>query len=93
MNSTAGGIIAVGTRLFFDGGLWEVTELAATAVVLRDALGGLRQAGISHLLADPSTRLLDVPAGQAALSPPAPAGWHRRRRKRCSGWPATCWRS
>ena len=43
MNSTAGGIIAVGTRLFFDGGLWEVTELAAGAVVLRDALGGLRQ--------------------------------------------------
>jgi transposase InsO family protein len=70
VNSTAGGIIAVGTRLFFDGGLWEVTELAAGAVVLRDALGGLRQAGISHLLADSSTRLLDVPAGQAALSPP-----------------------
>jgi transposase InsO family protein len=70
MNSTAGGIIAVGTRLFFDGGLWEVTELAGAAVVLRDALGGLRQAGISHLLADSSTRLLDVPASQAALSLP-----------------------
>lgn len=43
----AGGTIAVGTRLFSDGGLWEVTELAVTAVVLRDALGGLRQASIS----------------------------------------------
>ncbi len=69
MNGTPGGTITVGTRLCFDGGLWEVTELTATAVVLRDALGGLRQAGISGLLADPSTRLLDtVPAE------PAPAG-------------------
>ena len=33
---------------------------AATAVVLRDALGGLRQASISGLLADPATRLLDT---------------------------------
>jgi hypothetical protein len=74
VSSTAGGIITVGTRLFFDGGLWEVTELAGAAVVLRDALGGLRQAGVSHLLADPSTRLLDVPAGQAALSPPGTSG-------------------
>jgi hypothetical protein len=69
MNGTPGGTITVGTRLSFDGGLWEVTELAATAVVLRDALGGLRQASISGLLADPATRLLDTaPAG------PAPAG-------------------
>jgi hypothetical protein len=36
---------------------------------MRDALGGLRQASISGLLADPATRLLDtVPAE------PAPAG-------------------
>ena len=38
MNGTTGGTITVGTRLSFDGGLWEVTELTATAVVLRDAL-------------------------------------------------------
>ncbi len=74
MNDVPAGIIAIGTRLRFDGGLWEVAELTATAVVLRDALGGLRQAGISHLLADPSTRLLDVPAAQAGLSPPGTSG-------------------
>jgi hypothetical protein len=69
MNGTPGGTITVGTRLFFDGGLWEVTELTATAVVMRDALGGLRQASISGLLADPATRLLD-----ATPAEPAPAG-------------------
>jgi hypothetical protein len=74
MNDVPAGIIAIGTRLRFDGGLWEVAEMTATGVVLRDALGGLRQAGISHLLADPSTRLLDVPARQAALSPPGTSG-------------------
>jgi hypothetical protein len=90
MNGTPGGTITVGTRLFFDGGLWEVTELTATAVVLRDALGGLRQASISGLLADPATRLLD--AAPAGPPPPgrAPAGSPRRRRKKCGGWPATC---
>lgn len=41
---------------------------------MRDALGGLRQAGISHLLADPSTRLLGIRAGQFALSPPGTSG-------------------
>ena len=69
MNSTPGGTITVGTRLCSDGGLWEVTELTATAVVMRDALGGLRQASVSGLLADPATRLLD-----AAPAEPAPAG-------------------
>jgi hypothetical protein len=69
MNGTPGGTITVGTRLCFDGGLWEVTELTATVVVLRDALGGLRQASISGLLAEPATRLLDT-----APAEPAPAG-------------------
>jgi hypothetical protein len=55
MNDTPAGIITVGTRLRFDGGLWEVAEMTATGVVLHDVLGRLRQAGISHLLADPST--------------------------------------
>jgi hypothetical protein len=64
MNGTTGGTITVGTRLSFDRGLWEVTELTATAVVLRDALGGLRQVSISGLLADPATRLLDTAAAE-----------------------------
>lgn len=62
MNSTPGGIITVGTRLCFDGGLWEVTELTASAVVLRDALGSLRQTSISGLLADPG----NPPAGHSS---------------------------
>jgi transposase InsO family protein len=74
MNDVPAGIITIGTRLCSDGGIWEVAEITATGVVLRDALGGLRQAGTSHLLADPSTRLLDVPARQAALSPPGTSG-------------------
>ncbi|HEX6527207.1 MAG TPA: hypothetical protein VF070_45440 [Streptosporangiaceae bacterium] len=70
MNGTPGGVITVGTRLCFDGGLWEVTELTASAVVLRDALGGLRQASISGLLADPATRLLNTaPAAPASAGP------------------------
>lgn len=92
MNRTPGGTITVGTRLFFDGGLWEATELTATAVVMRDALGGLRQASISGLLAAPRpacwTRLPPSPP----LPGRAPAGSPRRRRKKCGGWPATCWR-
>jgi hypothetical protein len=74
MNDVPAGIITIGTRLCSDGGIWEVAEITAMGVVLRDALGGLRQAGVSHLFADPSTRLLDVPAGQFALSPPGTSG-------------------
>jgi transposase len=74
MNSTPGGIITVGTRLRFDGGLWEVTELTASAVVLRDALGGLRQASISGLLADPATCLLDTAPAESAPAGPDASG-------------------
>jgi transposase InsO family protein len=74
MNDVPAGVITIGTRLCSDGGIWEVAEMTATGVVLRDALGGLRQAGISHLLADPSTRLLGIRAGQFALSPPGTSG-------------------
>jgi transposase InsO family protein len=59
--------ITIGTRISFDGGLWEVAEMSATGMVLRDALGSLRQVSLSHLLACPGTRLLDAPAGPAAL--------------------------
>jgi hypothetical protein len=74
MNDVPAGVITIGTRLCSDGGIWEVAEITATGVVLRNALGGLRQADVSHLLADPSTRLLGIPAGQAVLSRRAPAG-------------------
>jgi hypothetical protein len=74
MNGTPGGIITVGTRLRFDGGLWEVTELTASAVVLCDALGGLRQASISSLLADPATRLLDAAPAEPASAGPGISG-------------------
>ena len=74
MNHVPAGIITIGTRLCSDGGIWEVAEITATGVVLRDALGDLRQADIGHLLADPSTRLLGIPAGQFALSPPGASG-------------------
>ncbi|HVB43019.1 MAG TPA: hypothetical protein VNF47_09990 [Streptosporangiaceae bacterium] len=69
MSDAVSSAVTVGTRICFDGGLWEVAEMTATGVVLRDALGGLRQAGLSHLLASPGTRLLDG-AGLAAVSAP-----------------------
>ncbi len=74
MNDVPGCIVTVGTRLCFDGGLWEVAEMTAAGVVLRDALGGLRQAGISHLLADPATRLLDTAPARPVLAGPGTSG-------------------
>ena len=74
MNGVPDGIITAGTRLCFDGGLWEVAEMTATGVVLRDALGGLRQASISHLLADPATRLLDTVPAEPAVAGPGASG-------------------
>jgi hypothetical protein len=64
----------IGTRIGFDGRLWEVAEMTGAGVVLRDALGGLRQASISHLLADPGTRLTDAAPVQAALAAPGTSG-------------------
>jgi hypothetical protein len=74
MNGTGRSTITAGTRMCFDGGLWEVAEMTAAAVVLRDALGGVRQVGISHLLADPATRLLDAGPGQPTLAGPGTSG-------------------
>jgi transposase InsO family protein len=75
MNGTGRGIIAVGTRICSDGRLWEVAEITAGTVVLRDALGGIRQAGISHLLAQSGTRLLGAdPGQQPALAAPGTSG-------------------
>jgi len=75
VTDTGRGIIAVGTRICSDGRLWEVAEITAGTVVLRDALGGIQQAGISHLLAQPGTRLLDAgPGQQPALAAPGTCG-------------------
>ncbi|MGH3410308.1 MAG: hypothetical protein ACRDRJ_48600, partial [Streptosporangiaceae bacterium] len=74
MNDTRSTTITVGTRICFDGRLWEVAEMTAAGVVLRDALGGLRQASISHLLASPGTCLTDATPAQAALTAPGISG-------------------
>jgi transposase InsO family protein len=66
MSSSLRGTIAVGTRLSYDGQTWEVAEVSGTGVVLRDALGGIRQAGLGHLLSHPGTRLQSGDAGQQA---------------------------
>jgi hypothetical protein len=60
MNGTGSSTICVGTRIGFDGGLWEVAEMTATGVVLRDALGGVRQVSISP----PARQPRDPPAGR-----------------------------
>lgn len=57
--------LTAGTRLCYDGQLWEVAELAVPNVLLRDAAGGIRQVGIGHLLACPGTRLIDGGAQEA----------------------------
>jgi len=59
--------VAVGSRLAHDGRWWTVTELTAGSVLLTDVGGGVRQIGLAHLLAHPSTRLLtDVPVDAVA---------------------------
>ena len=68
MDDPLSGTLAVGTRVCFDGSLWEVAEMTAMGVVLRNVLGGLRQVSIGHLLADPGTRLMDAAAGQQAAA-------------------------
>lgn len=66
MNGSLRGTVAVGTRLWYDGQAWEVAEISGAGVVLRDALGGIRQAGMGHLLCHPGTRLMSGDAGQQA---------------------------
>jgi transposase InsO family protein len=74
MNDVPGSVITVRTRLCSDGGIREVAEMTSTGLVLRDALGSLRQAGVGHLLADPTTRLLDTSPGQPAVAGPGTSG-------------------
>jgi transposase InsO family protein len=61
--------VTKGTRLVYDGGLWEVTEISGEGLLLRNALGAVRRAGAGHLLSQPGTRLLDAPGGEPAPVP------------------------
>jgi hypothetical protein len=53
-------LLAVGTRLAHDGRWWQVSELDGPHVLLSGA-AGVQRVSAAHLLADPSTRLLDAP--------------------------------
>ncbi|WP_322763251.1 hypothetical protein [Frankia sp. Cr2] len=67
---TGGGQVSVtvGIQLAYDRQLWEVSELAGASVLLATSLGTVRQVGTSHLLAHPSTRLLETEEGQPTTS-------------------------
>ena len=47
MNDVPGGIIAIGTRLCSEGGIWEVAEITPTGVVLRDGAAWGRPASVT----------------------------------------------
>jgi transposase InsO family protein len=54
-------LLAVGTRLAYDGRWWQVSELDGPHVLLTRP-GGVRRVSAGHLLADPSARLHGAPA-------------------------------
>ena len=53
-------LLAVGTRLAYDGQWWQVAELDGPHVLLASP-AGVRRVSAGHLLADPSTRLRGAP--------------------------------
>ena len=53
-------LLAVGTRLAYDGQWWQVTELDGPHVLL-SSLSGVRRVSAGHLLADPSSHLVTRP--------------------------------
>jgi len=55
-------LLAVGTRLAYDGQWWQVSGLDGPHVLLTSPAGGIMRVGAGHLLADPSTRLHGAPA-------------------------------
>jgi transposase InsO family protein len=55
-------LLAVGTRLAYDGQWWQVSGLDGLHVLLAGPAGGIMRVGAGHLLADPSTRLHGAPA-------------------------------
>jgi transposase InsO family protein len=58
-------LLAVGTRLGYDGHWWQVTEMDGPHVLLTSQAGGIRRVSASHLLADPGTLLHGAPSGPA----------------------------
>ena len=60
MNETLRGLLAVGTRLAYDGLWWQVAEMDGPHVLLAGPAGA-RRVSAGHLLADPSTRLPGAP--------------------------------
>jgi len=74
--------IARGTRLAFDGGLWEVADLGGEGVLLRDALGEARRVGTGRLLSHPGTRVLGGPGGDPAPVPDPVEGTLTRQEER-----------
>jgi hypothetical protein len=60
VNETLRGLLAVGTRLAYDGQWWQVAELDGPHVLLAGPAGA-RRVSAGHLLADPSTRLPGAP--------------------------------
>ncbi|MGH3070577.1 MAG: hypothetical protein ACRDMI_18610, partial [Streptosporangiaceae bacterium] len=61
MSNDLRAVLAVGTRLAYDGQRWQVTELDGAHVLLSGPAGGIRRVSAGHLLADPGTRLDDAP--------------------------------
>jgi len=65
VNENRRALLAVGTRLAYDGQWWQVSELDGAHVLLTSQAGSLRQVSAGHLLADPGTRLQGTPADLA----------------------------
>ena len=60
MSDNLRALLAVGTRLAYDGQWWQVSELDGAHVLLAGP-AGVRRVSAGHLLADPSTRLREAP--------------------------------
>jgi transposase InsO family protein len=55
------GLLAVGTRLAYEGRWRQVTEMDGPHVLLTSQAGSVRRVSAGHLLADPGTRLQEAP--------------------------------
>ena len=73
VNGTLRGLLAVGTRLAYDGQWWQVAEMDGPHVLLASP-AGVRRVSAGHLLADPSTRLGDAPRDPVEGTGPELAG-------------------
>src|SRR5215472_6800590 len=61
VNDDLHGLLAVGTRLAYEGQWWQVTEMDGAHVLLTSQAGGVRRVSAGYLLADPGTRLQEAP--------------------------------